>query len=66
MHLDILDRVNSLCRDTKTGSRSTYRENSESSFWLELRMTEEVLNDKPGKRSAGVKLWSGLNGMKGI
>ena len=54
MHLDVLDRVNSLCRDTKTGSHSTYMENSESSIWLELRMREEVLDDKPEKGQLGL------------
>ena len=33
---------------------STYMENSESSIWLELRMREEVLDDKPEKGQLGL------------
>lgn len=56
MHLDILDIVNSLYKDTEAGRRRTYMENNGSSFRVEHRIRDKGWDNKPEKGGLGLNI----------
>lgn len=56
MHLDILDIVNSLYKDTEAGRRRTYMENNGSSFRVEHRIRDKGWDNKLEKGGLGLNI----------